>query len=75
MRFIKMIMIMFMGVMLLGACHNEKKEAPKRGPIENLTHKTAQKAVKVIKTPIDKAKAAAKLEEQRAQKFEEANQK
>jgi len=74
MRFTQIIAAMFLGALLLGACQNEKKAEPKKGPIENLTHTTAQKAVKMIKTPINKAKAAAEMENRRAKDFEKADQ-
>lgn len=75
MRFIKIIPVMLLAIFLLCACHNGQKPEQKKGAIKTLTDKTAHEVVKAIKTPIDKARAAAGQEEKQGADLKKALEK
>jgi len=54
------------------ACSNNGGEEPKKGAIEKMTDKTAKDIVDKIRTPIEKARSAKKMEEDRSRKIDEA---
>ena len=49
----------------------EKDDEKEKGAIEKMTEKTAQDIVNKIQTPIDRAKNAKEIEEDRAKKMDE----
>jgi hypothetical protein len=69
----------FAGVVLVSgtffACSNNKESAEKKGAIEKMTDKTAKEIVDKIQAPIDKARSAAKKEEDRMKEIDEALKK
>ncbi len=75
MRFIKIIPVILLAAFLLCACHNGQEQEHKKGVIKTLTDKTAHEAVKAIKTPIDKARAAAGQEEKQGADLKKALEK
>lgn len=75
MRFIKIIPVMLLATFLLCACHNGQEQEHKKGVIKTMTDKTAHAAVRAIKTPIDKARAAAGQEEKQGADLKKALEK
>lgn len=71
----KTIMIVALATVLLGACSGDNEAETKPGKIDTMTKEAGQEAVRMIKTPIEKAQAAADIQEKRAQEMDErANQ-
>ena len=58
----------------LGACSKKEEAEPEKGAIEKMTDEVAHTAVKKIRTPIDQARSAKAVEEERAKAMDEALQ-
>jgi len=75
----KMLLYCFVGLLLVSgtffACSNKKESETKKGAIEKMTDKTATEIVDRIHAPIDKARSAAKQEEDRMKKMDDALKK
>jgi len=75
----KVLSCCLIGVMLLGGaffgCSDKKEPAAEKGAIKQMTQETAKEAVNQIRTPIDKARSAAKLEEEKNMEMEDALKK
>jgi len=54
------------------ACLQGKDEESGKGSIDKITDRAAEKAVKYIKTPLDKARTAQEKENERTSTMEEA---
>jgi hypothetical protein len=52
------------------SCSNGNNSEEEKGKIETMTEEIGQEAVRMIKTPIDKAQAVADQEEKRAREME-----
>ncbi len=63
--------MMLLCATLLWGCSSDKEKEAEPGKIDTMTKEIGQEAVRVIKTPIDKAKAVAEQEEERARKLDE----
>jgi hypothetical protein len=63
-------------VFSIGVCSCSKKEEveSEKGTIEKMTDEVAHTAVKKIRTPIDQAKSARAVEEERAKAMDDALQ-
>lgn len=71
MRVIKSTMIAVAAALLMCACSGEKDQKKEKGKIEAMAEQTGHEAAKAIKTPIEKADAAADLAAQRAKEINE----
>jgi hypothetical protein len=64
------------GAMLLAAafwgCSDKKEPAPEKSATEKMTGEPAEKAVNPIRSPIDKARSAAKQQEEKNKKMDDA---
>jgi len=56
-------------------CSDKKEPAAEKGAIRKMTDETAKEAVNRIRTPIDKARAAAKLQEEKNKELDDALKK
>jgi hypothetical protein len=69
----------FLGVILTSgtffACSSKKEPEAKKGAIEKMTDKAAKDVVNTIRAPIDKARSAAKQEENRIKEMDDAVKK
>lgn len=76
MNSLKTIIMLVLTATLLCACSGDNEKEAKPGKIDTMTKEMGQEAVRVIKTPIDKAQSAADIQEKRAQEMNEraANQ-
>jgi len=54
------------------ACSKAKDEESEKGAIDKITDRAAERAVKKIKTPIDKARAVQEKEGERTKAMDEA---
>ena len=68
------VIALLLGGAGLRACSNdhETESEPQKGAIEQMTDKAAQKAIKRIRTPLNKARSAADQEEGRLNDMDEA---
>lgn len=57
---------------LFCACSGDNEKEGEPGKIDTMTREAGQEAVRMIKTPIDKARAIADKEEQRARELDES---
>lgn len=73
MRLIKPALIMVIAAALMWSCSNDGNDEEKKGKIEIMTEEIGQEGVRMIKTPIDKAKAVADQEEERAREMDRLN--
>ena len=73
MRMAKTIMIVLTAAALLCSCSNEADDKTGSGKVDTVTREIGQEAASMIKTPIDKAQAAADLEGQRVREMDEQN--
>jgi len=75
----KVLSCCLIGVMLLGGavfgCSDKKEPAAEKGAIKQMTEETAKEAVNQIRTPIDKARTAAKLQEEKNKELDDALKK
>ena len=69
----KTIMILFLSSILLCACSSDNEKESKPGKIDTMTKEVSQEAVRMIKTPIEKARAVAEKEEDHNQELKEIN--
>jgi hypothetical protein len=77
MRSLLNIPVMALVVLSIGLCacsKKEEREPEQKGAIEKMTDEVAHTAVKKIRTPIDQAKSAKAVEEERAKAMDEALQ-
>ena len=63
----KTIMILFLSSILICACSSDNEKETKTGKIDTMTKEVGQEAVRMIKTPIEKAQAVADEEKKRTQ--------
>jgi len=70
MKYVTTLVLIVTAQFFLVACSSDDE----KGKIETMTEKTGQEAVRMIKTPIDKAQAVADKEEQRAQELDKQHQ-
>jgi hypothetical protein len=54
------------------ACSKKEEVEPEKGKIEKMTDKAADAIVKKIRTPINQARSAKELEDERVKAFDEA---
>ena len=66
-------MMLFLSSILLCACSGDKEKETKPGKIDTMTKEIGQEATRMIKTPLDKAKAVANKEEKRVQELDTSN--
>ena len=71
MQYLKKTVFILAILSLIAACSSGEDE---KGKIETMTEKAGQEAVRMIKTPIDKAQAVADQEEQRARELDQQHQ-
>jgi len=69
----KTTLLMLLCAALLWSCSGDKEKEAEAGKIDTMTKEIGQEAVRMIKTPIDKAQAVADKEEQRARELDERN--
>ena len=77
MRRLLTYLVMALVVVSVGLCACSKKEEgepEQKGAIEKMTDEVAHTAVKKIRTPIDQARSAKAIEEERAKAMDEALQ-
>jgi hypothetical protein len=67
----KTIIMLFLSSILLCACSGDNDKETKAGKIDTMTKEIGQEAVRMIKTPIEKAQAVADEETKRAQEMDE----
>jgi hypothetical protein len=65
------IIMLFLSSILLYACSGDNDKETKAGKIDTMTKEIGQKAVRMIKTPIEKAQAVADEETKRAQEMDD----
>lgn len=70
----KTIMMLCLSSILLCACSGDKEKENQPGKIDTMTKEVSQEAVRMIKTPIEKAPAVAEKEEEHNQELKEINQ-
>jgi hypothetical protein len=68
---LKTILMLVATATLLYACSGDSDKETKPGKIETMTKEMGQEAVRVIKSPIEKAQAVADEEAKRAQEMDE----
>lgn len=71
MQFIKLALTAATAALFLCSCSSGSDDEKEKGRIEAMTEKAGQEAVKAIKTPVDKAQAAADVAEKRAREMAE----
>ena len=71
MHFFKKLIITLAAASLLGACSTERESRVHSPALETMTEAAGKEAVRMIKTPIEKAQAVADKEEQRAKEMDE----
>jgi hypothetical protein len=67
----KTIIMLFLSSILLYACSGDNDKETKAGKIDTMTKEIGQEAVRMIKTPIEKAQAVADEEKKRAQEMDD----
>jgi len=67
------VMLLLNGAFL--GCSDKKEPAPEKGAIRQMTDEAAREAVKQIRTPIDKARSAAKQQEEKNKEMDDALKK
>ncbi len=72
MKSYKTIIMLFLSALLLGACSGDDDKESKPGKIDTMTKEIGQEAVRTIKTPINKAQAAADQAAKQAQETDKA---
>ena len=65
--------MLFLSSILLYACSGDNEKESKPGKIDTMTKEVSQEAVRMIKTPINKAKAVAEKEEDHNKELKEIN--
>ena len=68
---LKTVILLILAATLLVACSGDKEKETETGKIDAMTKEMGDKAVRAIKTPIEKAQAAAALQEQHAREVDE----
>jgi len=72
----KMLSCLIIGMILLGGafwgCSDRKEPPPEKGAIRQMTDEVARDAVNQIRTPIDKARSAAKQQEEKNRELDDA---
>ena len=64
--------MLFLSSILLYACSSDNDKETKAGKIDTMTKEIGQEAVRMIKTPIDKAQAVADQAAKQAQETDKA---
>ena len=67
----KTIVMLFLSLFILCSCSGDNEKEAKTGKIDAMTKEVGQEAVRMIKTPIDKAQAVADKEKKRAQEMDD----
>lgn len=70
-RWTILVAVMLSALLFVSCSQEEKADEP--GKIETMTKEIGQEAVRMIKTPVDKAQAVADREEQRARDMDQRN--
>jgi PBP1b-binding outer membrane lipoprotein LpoB len=70
---LKTVILLIISAALLCACSGDNEKNDETGKIESMTKEIGQEAVRVIKTPIEKAQAIADKEEKRANEMDASN--
>ena len=75
----KTLSYFFIGLILLSGafwgCSDKKEPPSEKGAIRQMTDEVAKEAVNQIRTPIDKARSAAKQQEDKNKQLDDALQK
>ena len=74
----KLSYLVIVMLLLTGAfwgCSDRKEPAPEKGAIRQMTDEAAHEAVNQIRTPIDKARSAAKQQEEKNKELDDALKK
>lgn len=71
MKTAKTLLIFFLAVLLLSSCSTDSKKEPEPGKIDTMTTEAAEEATRMIKEPMDKARAAAEKEDARIRKMQD----
>lgn len=66
-------MMLFLSTILLYACSEDNEKETKMGKIDTINKEMSQKAIRMIKDPIEKAQAVADKEEERGQELKDLN--
>lgn len=66
-KILSAFVVLSLAGMLMTSCSSDDGESEEKGQIEQFTDKTADKAIKHIKTPLDSAKKAQELANQRTE--------
>lgn len=64
-------LIFSLAALLLCSCSSDSKEEPKPGKIDTMTTEAAQKTTRMMKEPMDKARAAAEKEDTRIREMQD----
>ena len=67
--------ILSLSIALTGCSKQEEQVVEEKGAIEKMTDETADKAVKKIRSPINKARATSNLGDERLEEMDKALQK
>lgn len=67
---LKTIILLVLAATLLVACSGDNEKESKAGKIDTMTKEIGQEAVRAIKTPMEKAQAAADQVEKRTQEID-----
>jgi hypothetical protein len=70
---LKTLTLLVITATLLCACSGDKEKKAEPGKIETMTKEMGQEAVRMIKTPMEKAQAVAEQEEKRAKEMDESS--
>lgn len=74
MRVPKSLLVAVAAVLLLCSCSDSKKQEEEKGKIEAMTEQMGKDAVQAIKTPMEKAQAAADAASEKAKEANERRQ-
>ncbi|MCL7487128.1 MAG: hypothetical protein M8357_02995 [Desulfobulbaceae bacterium] len=70
---LKAVILLIISATLLCSCSGDNEKNGETGKIESMTKEMGQEAVRVIKTPIEKAQAVADKEEKRTDEMNDRN--
>lgn len=70
---LKTLTLLAITATLLCSCSGDKEKEAEPGKIETMTKEMGQEAVRMIKTPMEKAQAVADQEEKRAKEMDESS--
>jgi len=75
MYFLLAVVVLSVSITFTGCSKQEEQVVEEKGRIEKMTDETADKAVKKIRTPIDKARGTSNLGDERLNEMDKALQK